>query len=486
MRFLRIWIALCCWAPFAWAGWQDYDLLRDSVRRGDFARALVECDATLKHQPRNYQVWTLKGVALQGLGRNPESLEAFRAALQIQPEFLPALQGAAQLEYLLRDPGCERSLEKLLGLRPEPTIYAMLGALAFERKDCAAATKYYEEAGAGIVDPIVKWQRGACYFQLERWDQSAAQFRDLLSQREDDRVRYNLGLSLVEAKRHDEAIKALEPLGLRAKSNAAGPDAMSLLATAYESTRRTQEAIATLQRAIESYPGEERLYADLAALCLEYSAIPIGLEVLDAGAKNIPRSARIQTMLGVLYARGDQREKAEQAFQKAEKLAPEAGFGRVGMAMALLQVGAVDEAIRKLHEQTAISPDDALVNLTLAQALLQKDASPAELKEAQSLLERLVARQPGDAKAYSMLGKVYLRGDAKAKATAAFETALRLDSNDRAAAYQLMKLYRAQGKNKEAATLQDVVRKQVETERVQEADAGRFHLVSAPSERPVR
>ncbi|MFN0110828.1 MAG: tetratricopeptide repeat protein, partial [Blastocatellia bacterium] len=150
--FLLLLIVPCTFA-------QSFEQVRDLIRRGDFAMAVQACDEGLQKQPRDFQLWTMKGIALQGVGKNPESLVAFRRALALNPKFLPALQGAAQLEYQLRDPNCRKTLETLLQLRPEPTVQAMLGALAFENKDCAATLKHYAAAGEAAHQPIIKWQR---------------------------------------------------------------------------------------------------------------------------------------------------------------------------------------------------------------------------------------------------------------------------------------------------------------------------------------
>lgn len=66
-------------------------------------------------QTRDFQLWTLKGISLQGVGQPKESLAAFRRALAVNPKFLPALQGTAQLEYQLQDPNrtaCKSCLTK--------------------------------------------------------------------------------------------------------------------------------------------------------------------------------------------------------------------------------------------------------------------------------------------------------------------------------------------------------------------------------------
>lgn len=458
---------------------QSFEQVRDLIRRGDFAAAVQACEAGLQTQPRDHQLWTLKGIALQGVGQPKESLAAFRRALALNPKFLPALQGAAQLEYQLHDPNCRKTLEALLQLRAEPTVYAMLGALAFENKDCAASLKHYAAAGEAANQPIIKWQRATCSFKLEDWDAAAKQFRELLAHKEDSRIRFNLGLAETRAQRYADAIATLSPL--RAPADA---DGLSLLASAYEANKQTPEALEILREAIARFPLEERLYADLATICLDHNALPLGVEVLEAGTKNLPNSARLQTLLGVLHARGEQRDKAETAFKQAEQLAPEAGFGRVGLAVAMMESGAVDEAIKLLREQARRTAKDARVQLTLAQALLQKDSSPAELKEAQTILRGLIARQPDNARAHSLLGKIYLRRNDSVNAARALETAIKLDPSDRNSTYQLMTVYRKQGRVKDAAVLQDRVQKLLDEEREADVEASRYRLVRAPEGRP--
>ncbi len=172
------------------------------------------------------------------------------------------------------------------------------------------------------------------------------------------------------------------------------------------------------------------------------------------------------------------------AFRRAEKLAPDTAFGRVGLAVAMLQLGATDEAIKHLREQLQRTPNDAQVSLMLAQALLQKDSSPAELKEAHTILRSLIARQPDNARAYSLLGKLHLRRDETASAARALEAALKFDPSDRNSTYQLMTVYRKQGRMKEAAALQDRVQKLLNEEREADVETSRYRLVRAPEGRP--
>ena len=481
MRFFRSlpWVLALSLIPL----YGDFGTIREYIQRGDFVAALPACDRELKANPGDYQIWTLKGIALQGLGRSVEGLEAFRRALALSPKFLPALEGAAQIEYQEHDPRCRETLQKILAVRPDtPAAHAMLGVLAFEGKDCASAAGHYEKAGDAALDPAARWQLATCYFRLEHWDRAETQFRNLLELRDNGEVRYNLALVEWKAGRPADAIATLEPIARRAAPDA---DTMSLLAAAYESNKQTPEALSTLRRALEVHPGDETLYIDLGAFCLEHSAIPLGIEVLEAGARNVPQSARIRAMLGILEARGGFTEKAEAAFQSAEAMAPGASLGSVGLAVMLMHLNAADSAVDVLRAQLPRHPDDVPLLTTLAQAVLQTGTSPADWNEARQLLEKAVRIERGNGPALSLLGKVYMQLGDVAKAVPVLESAIRRDPADRTATYQLMLAYRRQGRTQEASRLQEKVRTLLEAERDEEAEAGRFQLERAP-ERPPR
>jgi len=69
-----------------------------ALRAGQFARALEILQPELEKNPKNTQLWVLRGIALSGNGDKREALSAFRQALEISPDYLPALEGAAQIE----------------------------------------------------------------------------------------------------------------------------------------------------------------------------------------------------------------------------------------------------------------------------------------------------------------------------------------------------------------------------------------------------
>ncbi|MEJ7608422.1 MAG: tetratricopeptide repeat protein [Bryobacteraceae bacterium] len=359
----------------------DFTAIRELLRRGQFPEVLRQADSELKLHPNDFQIWTLKGIALQSLGQRAEGLAALRKALTLQPRFLPALQALAQIEYEGGDPGARQTLQRIVALQSDPAAHAMLGVLAFEAKDCANSVDHFAKAGAAATaNPVARWQFATCLFGQGLHTEAERHFEALLGIKEDRGLRFNLGLARFHGKRFAEAVSALEPLALQDLPDA---DALSLLASAYEANGQTPRAVEVLRRAIELHPRDEGLYADLAGICLEHHSPALGIEVMEVGAKNNPESARIQTILGVLHDRSGHAENAAAAYSRAIALAPDAGFGAVAQAMTLLRMGAAEEAVKLLRAQR-LRGGGAKVDAALAQALLQQPLTEASAREAET------------------------------------------------------------------------------------------------------
>ena len=118
--------------------------------RAQFAKALQFLQPELQKSPKNARLWTLRGIALSGKGDKKDALAAFRHGLEDSPDYLPALEGAAQIEYENGDKDAVRCCNMSLRLRPnDPTSHAMLAVLAYRRGDCAsAACRTFEQSGS--------------------------------------------------------------------------------------------------------------------------------------------------------------------------------------------------------------------------------------------------------------------------------------------------------------------------------------------------
>jgi cytochrome c-type biogenesis protein CcmH/NrfG len=71
------------------------------------------------------------GTGLFGKGDHKAALASYQSALKIAPDYLPALEGAAQLEYDADNASAIPLLQRVLRLRPDDlTSHAMLAVLA--------------------------------------------------------------------------------------------------------------------------------------------------------------------------------------------------------------------------------------------------------------------------------------------------------------------------------------------------------------------
>ena len=96
----------------------DLDAIASALAKNDFSRALELVRPALAAAPTNAQLWAMQGVACVGVGQKTEGLASFQKSLNIAPNYLPALEGAIQIEY---EAGSKRAiplLQRMLRLRP--------------------------------------------------------------------------------------------------------------------------------------------------------------------------------------------------------------------------------------------------------------------------------------------------------------------------------------------------------------------------------
>ena len=123
--------------------------ITSALQNQDLARALVLLRPALQQSPRNAQLWTMQGVAYAGEGHKEEAVVSFRRALTISPDYLPALEGAIQIEYESGNKEAIPLLQHVLRVRPaDRTSHAMLAVLEYQQENCAAAVVHFEKAGA--------------------------------------------------------------------------------------------------------------------------------------------------------------------------------------------------------------------------------------------------------------------------------------------------------------------------------------------------
>src|SRR5215469_15726213 len=72
-------------------------VLENLIRSKQYDRAVEVAQQRLRESPRDYRIWTLKGIALSLKGSSSDAVIAFVNALRISPDYGPALKGQVQV-----------------------------------------------------------------------------------------------------------------------------------------------------------------------------------------------------------------------------------------------------------------------------------------------------------------------------------------------------------------------------------------------------
>jgi tetratricopeptide (TPR) repeat protein len=460
----------------------------EALRAHDYAKALRLSEILTRTNPRDPRAWTLNGMALTNLGRSRETSKAFHQALALDPNYVAALAAAGQIEYDAGSPEARGLLEKLVRLNPQDqTAHAMLGVIAFKRKDCDAAIGHFDKSPQVISDNYLALAEfGVCLLCSNRPGDAIPVFQRVEQIKSDDwHSRYNLGLVQFLARHYTAAIQTLTPLTDGASPNAG---ALNLLAAVYEANQQTPEAVAALQRATQLTPHEVDNYLDLAALSLDHGAFQVGADVLTAALKMVPDSPSLYIERGVLYMQMGQFNEADADFQKANTLEPAQNLDTLARGISLVQENELGRSLKIVRERLKKAPNDPFLNYLLAEVLIRRGFRPGtpEFKEAGQAARRAVQNKPDFALAYDVLSVLYLRAGQISQAVDAARLALKADPEDSAAVYHLIVCLRKEGDKRELPQLVKKLAEISTKERDRTTAVNRYKLVeeaasSAPS-----
>jgi tetratricopeptide (TPR) repeat protein len=449
------------------------------IRARSYSEALQRTQTLLQEAPRNAQLWTLQGLAHSGINDKEAALSDYKHALQISPDYIPALKAEAQIEYEKGSPSGIATLRHILKLEPaDPVSHAMLGALAYRQHDCKTTIASYSEAGDLLASqPAALTQYGECLLQEKQDVQAIRAFRQAATLEPDAwQLRYNLGLAEFAAHHTRGALQELQPL-LTAQQHR--PEVLSFASTLYEAVGDTPRAVNLLRQAIVDNPKDIKLYLQFADVSFVHKSFQVGVDVLNAGLTQLPQSAELYVARGVLLIQLGKYEPAEADFAKAEQLNPNQGFSSVAQGLAKLQQNKLDQALSTTEAQISRSPKNAFLYYLKAETLRQKGASPpsSEFQEALQAARTAVRLKPDYPIAEDLLGSFYLKENRLDLARQQFESALRHDPANTSALYHMITVSRKQGRTAEVSQFARRLAEAKAADKKREDVAGQFVLV---------
>jgi tetratricopeptide (TPR) repeat protein len=453
-----------------------------ALREQQFDSALGLVGEAIKQSPANAQLWTMQGVAYQGEGKNSQALSSFRHALKLSPDYIPALEKAAQLEFDAGDSDGIPLLERLLRLRPnDQTSYGMLAVLEYQKGDCAAATVHFEKAAALFESKAPALHAyGVCLVKMKRFDKANEVLQKSMALNPGDAgERHVLASVELMAHRPEQAIVTLEPL-LDTKQDAL---ALELSSAAYEDLHNTEKAVDTLRQAILLEPENVNLYVDFAALSATHQSVQVGIDVVNDGINLQPKSAPLYFARGVLYVQLADYEKAQSDFEKAYELDPEQSLSVAAQGLIAAQQKDMPHALAGIEEKLARKPDDPVLLYLQADILAQENAEPgsADFEKAMRSAKGAIALRPALGPAHAVLAKLYLQSGRHADAAAQCRKALEIDPNDQGALYSLIQAMRKEDPHHEIPELLKRLASLRAQESQKQREQNRFKLVEEDS-----
>ena len=477
-------IGLSVFSLFGQSGADPIGEITAALRAHDFSTALQLLQPALQHSPNSAQLLTLQALAYSGKGQRKDALTAFRSALRISPDYLPALEGSAQLEYDAGNAAAVPLLQHILRLRPnDATTHAMLAVIAFKKGDCALAVQHFAQSGS-LVDsqPGALQEYGVCLMEIKQSDKAIAIFQQILaSHPEDPRARRSLATAQLSAGQPQDAISTLQPLLESGKPDVSG---MQLAAAAYEANKDTPNAVKILHEAIVKDPHNTALYVDFANIAMTHQSFQTGIDMIHAGLNVEPKAAELYLARGVLYVQLADYEKAESDFEKAEQLDPHQTLSAAAQSMVAEERNQddPDRALATVRSKLAKKPEDAFLWYLQAAILVQKAPNPgsAEFQQAMQSGKKAVGLRPSLSAAHNVLAKLYLQAGQIAPAITECRLVLRDNPANQTALYHLVLALRKTNDKAEIPELLKRLAKARQDATKEEAEHNRYKLVTEP------
>ncbi|MGA8441118.1 MAG: tetratricopeptide repeat protein [Candidatus Sulfotelmatobacter sp.] len=260
---------------------------------------------------------------------------------------------------------------------------------------------------------------------------------------------FNLALCYVGSSQFKLAIDVLN--GLRSRGHD-GVDVGNLLAQAYIGNAQPQEAMASLERAANLAPQNEKLYVFVADAFMDHQDYSLGLKAVEIGLVNLPKSARLHYERALFLAQLDELDQAKPDFEMASQLAAGSEIGYLAAARERLLVGDIPEAVRTAREGVKKGYENPALLTLLGEALIRSGATPGQpdFVEAQTVLQKAVAKQPNDPTSQLALGGLYLMAGRLEDAITHLEIARQIEPGKASVYANLARAYQRAGELSEA------------------------------------
>ncbi|MCL6511860.1 MAG: tetratricopeptide repeat protein [Anaerolineae bacterium] len=419
--------------PFEVRGW-IHELM------GDWDEAADAYEEALNRGSADPDVRTSLVRALTTLGRTDDAATVAQAASSASPmtvttplsvalatadaDWYAGRFDAAALGYrqaLTEARALDRPAEELSRLQAYVGMAQMRAgrwqdAVASLEASLKQAPRYFGLRSKTLDSPYVLL--GISYHALGQYDKAVENFeRALQIYPCDANTLVQLGNTLLEQKRYDDALAALDRAAIADPNNASVDLIRGLALEAMQ--RPATEVVAAYQAAVKKYEALVKREPGNAA-AREQLARAQALLRSDAGPVRGLLEVALEALGRLDYAA------ALAPLQQAAELSPENALAHRLLGMALRGVGQADEALAALRTAQTLAPDDPQVYYELGMTYAQRN----QTADAIAALRRGVELKPDDSASWLLLANMLWRDGQLAEAQAASRRAVELRPDD--------------------------------------------------------
>jgi tetratricopeptide (TPR) repeat protein len=426
------------------------------LERGRFDDALREFEEAARLEPQRAEVQMFRGFAYQAAGRPSDATRAFRAAWQIDPTdpiaaYLVARAGPGDG----RSTDLQQAIRALSAFQRERLVQA-----AQRRAPFTTVSLLEESAGNDPEFPPALYADGFASIRAGKYEEALARLRAAVAadpMNADVALNaqpYVQGILALRGGRPDAAIRDLQAA---VEVNPGSSEAHRALGTAFRLDHQYSASIDQFGEAIRLRPTDERSRLALAEVFVESGRRDRVEQTLRDAIQAIPGSGTARWKLGQTYQALSREEDSLPAFEEAASFPTLAGADRIQAVIGTLYLRRTDfdRAIVALRRRLDGDPNSAVAHRELADAYLQQG------RQDEAMLEYLATLliDPADAEACAAIGQIHLSAGRYDNAVEILQRAVNLKPQHKEARYALANALVRLGKMDEGRRELEVVGK---------------------------
>jgi len=437
--------------------------------QGNTQEAINVFKKALEVNPNSPRILEQMAIAYEQVKDYPNAIQAYRKAMALDEDGLELRKGLAQaLLDNKQDEEAEKEFLKILEADPDEGVaYFRLAQIYKNRRDFDKALINYNKASSILVGSLeISFNIALLYEELGKYEKAEERFQQLLKLTEKPNGNYsasekqNRGAFLTHAgyvsqqlEKYPQAIAYFTELKNLNTENAARAE--SYIIDTYRASKQLDKALAASDEAVKAHPEDKDLkllHADLLSESGKGAQAIERLEKMLEGSEDDAKvySAMIQIyqrdkkfkdaektlltaekyfknkegynfMLGSMYERQKEYDKAEKTFKKVIELNPKhaAALNYLGYMLADRGVR-LEESLSLIQKAVDLDPNNGAYLDSLGWAYFKLN----RVNEAETYLKKALERVRKDPTIHEHLGDVYYQKGQYADARAAWETSV--------------------------------------------------------------